>query len=99
MIDQTTLIPIDTLAQAAECLKVMAHTVRLRIVDLLMQGEFTVGEIAERCGVNPNQACEHLRLMQTHGLLAAERRGRSVYYRIASPRLPKLLDCLRSTCG
>lgn len=99
MAESMALIPVEKLAQAAECLKVMAHAVRLRIVDLLMRGEFTVGEIAEHCGVNPNQACEHLRLMQTHGLLAAERRGRSVYYRIASPRLPKLLDCLRSTCG
>ena len=84
---------------AAECLKVMAHPVRLRIVDILMQGEFPVQQIAELCNLPSHQASEHLRLLQGHGLLSSLRRGRSVYYRIASPRLPSLLRCVRSTCG
>jgi DNA-binding transcriptional ArsR family regulator len=40
------LLPLDFLEDAAECLKIMAHPVRLRIVDILMQGEFPVHEIA-----------------------------------------------------
>jgi len=95
---EMTLLPEEKLRCAAECLKVMAHPVRLRIVDLLMQGEFPVHEIAELCGTSPHQTCEHLRLLQGHAFLASERRGRTVYYRIASPRLPKLLECIRSTC-
>ena len=58
------LVPMEAMEAAAECLKVMAHPVRLRMVDILMQGEFPVHEIAELCGVGPHQACEHLRLMQ-----------------------------------
>lgn len=93
------LLPVEVLEQAAECLRVMAHPVRLRMVDLLMQGEFIVAELAERCAIAPHQACEHLRLMKTCGLLGAERRGREVYYKIASPQLPSLLGCIRSHCG
>ena len=85
--------------QAAECLKVMAHPIRLRIVDILMQGEFPVQRVAELCDLPSHQTSEHLRLLQGHGLLAAERRGRSVYYRVSSPRLPALLRCIRSTCS
>lgn len=96
---EVDLLPMETLTQAAECLKVMAHPVRLRIVDLLMQGEFIVQEIAGHCGVQPHQACEHLRLMKGCGLLASERRGREVYYRILSPQLPGLLACVRAHCG
>jgi ArsR family transcriptional regulator, zinc-responsive transcriptional repressor len=92
------LLPVDVLVHAAECLKVMAHPVRLRMVDLLMQGEFIVQEIAGVCGVQPHQACEHLRLMKACGLLASERRGRQVYYRIASPQLPGLIHCVRQNC-
>ena len=50
--------------QAAECLKTLAHPVRLRIVQLLLHGRYTVGELAEDCGVPDNVASEHLRLMQ-----------------------------------
>lgn len=93
------LLPTAALEKAAECLKVMAHPVRLRIVDLLMQGEYRVQEISELCEVPPNQACEHLRLMKGCGLLGSERRGREVYYAIESPQLPSLLNCIRQHCG
>lgn len=93
------MLPMDTLYNAAACLKVMAHPVRLRIVEILMQGDFQVREIAEMCEVRQHQACEHLRLMQSCGLLKSERRGQSVYYKIASPQLPSLLNCIRQHCG
>ncbi|MBC8371975.1 MAG: helix-turn-helix transcriptional regulator [Planctomycetes bacterium] len=86
------------LLNAAECLKVMAHPVRLRIVDILVAGEFPVNRIAEMCGLAPNRACEHLRLLKGRGLLDSRRRGRSVFYRIASAQLPGLLSCIRSNC-
>lgn len=94
-----TLLPADFLASAAECLKVMAHPARLRMVDILMQSELPVGKIAELCELSPAQTCEHLRLMKGHGLLGSDRRGREVYYRIISPQLPALLTCIRSACG
>jgi DNA-binding transcriptional ArsR family regulator len=96
--DALELLPQEFLDNAAECLKVMAHPARLRMVDILMQGEFPVGRIAELCDLAPHQTCEHLRLLKGHGLLDSERRGREVYYRIASPQLPKLLTCIRSCC-
>ena len=93
-----TLLPDDFLDHAAECLKVMAHPARLRMVEILMQGEFPVGRLAELCDLRPHQACEHLRLLKGHGLLDSDRRGREVYYRIVSPQLPKLLTCIISCC-
>ncbi len=88
----------EALQQAAECLKVMAHPVRLKIVSILAQGEFAVHEIAELAGISPSQTCGHLRLLQAHDLLASERRGRTVYYQIASSRLPALIGCIGRTC-
>ena len=93
------LLPAETLDYAAECLKVMAHPVRLRIVDILMQGRYPVGQIAEWCDLPPHQVSEHLRLLKGQGLLDSDRQGRTVYYRIVSPRLPGLLNCIRNTCG
>lgn len=99
MATTTDLLSPEILNKAAACLKVMAHPARLRMVDILMQGEFSVGEIAELCDLKHSQACEHLRLMQSCGLLTSDRRGQTVYYKIASPQLPALLQCIRQNCG
>ena len=96
---EVKMVPMEALAKAAACLKVMAHPVRLRIVDILMQGEFSVREISEMCELKQHQACEHLRLMQSCGLLKSERRGQMVYYRIDSPQLPALLGCVKTHSG
>ena len=92
------LLPMSMLDPAAECLKVLAHPARLRMIEILTQGEFSVNEIAALCQLPPHQACEHLRLLKGHGHLGARRNGRLVYYRIADPRLPQLLQCIRGTC-
>ncbi len=97
--NKLTLLAMEQMELAAECLKVMAHPVRLRMVDILMQGEFAVHEIAALCETSPDQTCEHLRLMKGHGLLSSERHGRTVYYKIATPQLPGLIECIRKNCG
>ena len=90
-----TLIDLDRLTQAAECLKTLAHPHRLRIVEMLLKSRYTVGELAEKCGIPSNIASGHLRLMQRCGFLAAERDGRNVYYKITEPCLGKFLACIR----
>lgn len=92
------LLDIEVLAEAAECLKVMAHPFRLRMVDILLGGPRPVHEIAALCGLPAHQACEHLRLMKGQGLLGSRRRGRLVFYEVVHPRLPALLKCIRSSC-
>ena len=65
-------------AEAAECLKALAHPVRLQMVHMLLAGRYTVGELAAECGVPDNVASEHLRLMQRCGFFTSEREGRRV---------------------
>lgn len=88
----------ELLERAAECLRVLGHPMRIRMVELLVESRLPVHELAERCNLPPHQACEHLRLMRSHGLLASHRAGRAVYYEIADPRLPRLLNCIRASC-
>lgn len=86
----------EALAEAAECLKTLAHPVRLRMVQLLLHGRYTVGELAEDCGVPDNVASEHLRLMQRCGFFTSEREGRRVYYQVAEPHLEDIMGCVES---
>ena len=85
---------VDDFAEAAECLRTLAHPVRLRIVQLLLHGRYTVGEIAADCGIQDNVGSEHLRLLQRCGFLNSQRDGRRVYYSVAEPHLEKLMVCI-----
>lgn len=85
---------VQAFAEAAECLRTLAHPVRLRMVQLLLHGRYTVGELAEDCGVPDNVASEHLRLMQRCGFFVSEREGRKVFYQVAEPHLANLMQCV-----
>lgn len=85
-----------SLGQAAECLRTLAHPVRIRMVQLLLHGRYTVGELAADCGIAENLASEHLRLMQRCGFFLSEREGRRVYYRVAEPHLENLMKCIEA---
>ncbi|GAA4457644.1 metalloregulator ArsR/SmtB family transcription factor [Novipirellula rosea] len=82
--------------EAAECLKTIAHPVRLRMIQLLLTGRYTVGELAADCQIPDNVASEHLRLMQRCGFFTSEREGRRVYYQVAEPHLKQLMACIES---
>lgn len=81
---------------AAECLKTLAHPVRLRMVQLLLHGQYTVGELADDCSVPSNVASEHLRLMQRCGFFTSRREGRKVFYQIAETHLQDIMNCIES---
>ena len=93
------LISLDALQQAAECLKTLAHPHRLRMVQMLLRGRYSVGELAEACSISSHMASEHLRLMQHCGLLTSKREGRKTYYAIAEPHLENIMNCIEARFG
>lgn len=88
------LTSLDALGQAAECLRVLAHPHRLRMVQMLLRGDYTVTELAEACELPTAMASEHLRLMQRCGFLSSEKNGRKVFYRVTEPHLKNILKCI-----
>ena len=93
------LTELESLGEAAECLRTLAHPHRLRIVQMLLQGDFSVGELAEACGLPSAMASEHLRLMQRCGFLTSEKDGRQVFYRVAEPHLKQIMCCIEQRFG
>ena len=94
-----TLTSLESLGEAAECLKTLAHPHRLRIVQMLLKGRYTVGELAEACGIPSHMGSEHLRLMQRCGFLNVEKDGRRVYYTVAEPHLARIMACIEDRFG
>ena len=93
------LLPLEALTTAAECLKTIAHPHRLRMIQMMLHGRYTVGELAEACEIPSHMASEHLRLMQRCGMLASEREGRRAYYRVAEPHLQDIMQCVEGRFG
>jgi DNA-binding transcriptional ArsR family regulator len=93
------LTDLKALGEAAECLRILAHPHRLRMIQMLLQGEFTVGDLADACELPSAMASEHLRLMQRCGFLTSVKDGRKVFYRVAEPHLKSILRCIEDRFG
>ena len=96
---QFELLGTEALEHAAGCLRTVAHPHRLRMLQLLLQGEHTVGELAEACKIPPSSASEHLGKMRDRGLLSNRREGRSIYYSVAEEGLAHIMQCIEDQFG
>ena len=94
--DQTVF---EYLREAAECLRTLAHPVRLRMVQLMLREQLTVGQIAEACEIPSHMASEHLRLMQHCGFLTRRQDGRRIYYQVADPAVEQMMNCIENRFG
>ena len=96
---QIELLGMEALDQAAGCLRTVAHPHRLRMLQLLLQGDYTVGELAESCNIPPSSCSEHLGKMRDRGLLTNRRKGRQIYYAVAEPGLAHIMQCIENRFG
>lgn len=70
---------------------------RLRILELLRrEGELTVGDLVERLGLPQPKVSNHLACLRWCEFIEARRAGRTVYNRIADPRVAEMLDLAES---
>ena len=88
-------LDIQMLGRAARALRVMAHPVRLKMIELLMSRPISVGDLAEIVDQPPAAVSQHLNIMRAHGIVEARREGRQVYYEVISPQAEFMIDCLR----
>ncbi len=90
------LSSLECLTEAAERLKCVAHPQRLRIIELLLNGEFTVGEISEICQLEQSVTSIHLRLLHSKKFLKSHRSNRYVYYSLLEKRVDLLIELVKS---
>jgi len=85
--------------KAAEVLKALANPTRLRIVELLQDGEMCVSEIVNALGVREPIASQQLNKMKDKNVLGSCRRGCMVFYYLKDKQMiDELLDCIVEHC-
>ena len=89
-------LPEELLCATAETIKVLAHPVRLRLVEVLEQiGEAPVHRLVEEVGQPQAIVSHHLHRLRLAQIVCAERRGKEVYYRICDLHAVMILNCMR----
>jgi ArsR family transcriptional regulator len=87
------------LERRAEFLKAMGQPTRLRILDLLRDGERCVYDIFPAIGGQQSNVSRHLQIMRRAGVLASRKQGLRVMYRIRDSKTKKLLGEVDSMFG
>lgn len=80
----------------AEVCKALAHPVRLKVLDLLREGEECVCHLAPAVGVTEANLSQLLAVLRRAGIVAARRDGHSVYYRVRDRRIWRIIDSMRA---
>jgi ArsR family transcriptional regulator len=76
----------------AEFFRLLGHPARVRILELLREGEQSVGALQAALELDSSGTSQHLTAMRRQGLLESRRAGTSVLYRVKDPRIFQLLE-------
>jgi ArsR family transcriptional regulator, arsenate/arsenite/antimonite-responsive transcriptional repressor len=75
----------------------LASAPRRKILAYLSEAELTAGEIAARFDMTKPSLSKHLRILENAGLIAGEKRGQYVLYRLVRDNLVNTLNGFVST--
>jgi DNA-binding transcriptional ArsR family regulator len=73
--------------------------VRLALLHTLAAGDATVGELVTSTGATQPNVSNHLAVLRNAGLVTADRAGRAMRYRLASPQVRDLVKALGAVTG
>lgn len=84
----------------AAVFKAIGHPTRLWIVMQLADGkEHCVCEFVDAVGADFSTISQHLGVLKTAGVIADDKRGKQVFYRLLRPCLIDFIKCLSKNCG
>ncbi|MEJ1159567.1 ArsR/SmtB family transcription factor [Prosthecomicrobium sp. N25] len=86
----------DKAEEASRLLKLIANDRRLLILcRLIGEGEMTVTAMAEAVGLGQSALSQHLARMRDERLVTYRREGTTLYYRIADPKVERVIALLK----
>ena len=79
----------------ADLFRVLGHPARVRVLELLRDGERSVGSLQADLGLDSGGTSQHLAALRRIGLVTARRKGTSVFYSVEDARVFDLLEAGR----
>lgn len=90
-------LPPEVVQQVAEYFSLLSEPMRLRLLNLLRDGEKCVQELVEATQTSQANVSKHLKIMWQAGILSRRSEGTSAYYRVEDEMIFELcnLVCAR----
>jgi DNA-binding transcriptional ArsR family regulator len=82
----------DEIVFSANVFAALGNATRLRIVDLLIERECTVNEVAQRLGIQQPNASLNLATLHRAGILKVTAKGAHRCYAVRGPRIERILS-------
>lgn len=79
----------------ATLFRVLGHPARVRILELLADGERSVGTLQAELGLDSGGTSQHLAALRRIGLVRSRREGTMVWYRVSDDRVFDMLAAAR----
>jgi len=79
----------------ADMCQTLANPKRLQILNLLKDGELSVGAMVQALGVAKANLYQHLGVMRQKGILLSRREGTTIYYRLGTPHIAEACKIMR----
>lgn len=79
----------------SEFFRTLGHPVRIRVLELLSDGERAVAEMLPEVDVEAPNLSQHLGVLRRSGLVRTRKVGSTVYYSLTSPHVVELLAVAR----
>src|SRR5713101_7697662 len=79
----------------AELFKALAHPTRIRILELLRDGEKSVTDLQLALSVEGSSVSQQLAILRMKNLVDTRREGNVIFYRLRDRQVNKLLDVAR----
>ena len=79
----------------AEMCKVFSNPTRLEILNLLRNKEMSVTELIEKTKLSQANISQHLSIMKSKGIVASNRKGKKIYFKLTNPKIIKAFDIIR----
>ena len=80
-------------ASPDEVFKALGNPGRLTLVRTLAGGERCVCDLVHAVGLGWSTTSRHLDVLRAAGVVASEKRGQKVFYRLETPCILRALDC------
>lgn|GEM_PF-112110 len=79
----------------AQFFRSLGHPARIRVLELLRDGERSVGELVGEVGLEASHLSQQLGVLRRAGLVTTRKQGTTVYYALATPLIAGLLEQTR----
>ena len=80
----------------AEFFKTLAHPARIRVLELLRDGERSVGELIPDVGLEASHLSQQLAVLRRANVITARKQGSTVFYSVSNRRIFALLEEAKS---